>query len=44
MTNIERWIEPAEQLHPGHELQRPVCKILNNPTVSVGRSEDNLFK
>jgi hypothetical protein len=38
------WIEPAEHLPPGYELQWNVWKALNRLRVGVGRSKDSLLK
>jgi len=42
--DIRGWIEPAELLPPGHELQWHVWKTLNRLRVGVGRSKDNMLK
>jgi hypothetical protein len=38
------WIEPAEHLPSGYELQWNVWKILNRLRVGVGRSKNSLLK
>ncbi|KAL4092417.1 hypothetical protein QTP88_026918 [Uroleucon formosanum] len=42
--DIKGWIEPAEHLPSGHELQWHVWKTLNQLRVGVGRSKDNMLK
>jgi len=43
-TNGKRWLEPAERLPHGNNLDWPVWKTLNRLRVGVGRTKENMRK
>ncbi|KAE9524319.1 hypothetical protein AGLY_015358 [Aphis glycines] len=43
-TNSKRWLEPAERLPHGNNLDWPVWKTLDRLRVGVGRTKENMRK